>query len=115
MNRFAIAAISSGWLICSHTAWAVSDRVTAATITVTSGNCLAQNNERKSLSLDATAAAANIGYCEGNNCTAAIGVTGTTTITAGTLHYWPAGSAPINGFCFIAATGTPPLTIREGF
>ncbi len=91
----------------------VANTVTAATITNTSGNCLAVNNKRSSLTLDATAAAVNIGYCEGV-CTAAIGTTGTTTLAAGSLHYWPAGSAPRAAMCFIAASGSQPMTIRQG-
>lgn len=94
-------------------AWAVNDVVTTKTVTDTSGNCLAQNNFRKALTLDATGASQNIGYCEGS-CTASIGTAGTTTIPAGQLHYWPAGSAPTAAFCFIAVSGSQPLTIREG-
>lgn len=92
----------------------VADTITASTITVTSGNCLGQNNFRSTLTLDATGASANIGYCEGPACTAAIGTAGTTTLAFGSLHYWPAGSAPIGAFCFVAASGSQPLTIREG-
>ena len=92
----------------------VNNKVTAATITGTSGNCLAQNNFRVSLTLDASAATANLGYCEGA-CTAVIGATGTTTLLAGATHYWPAESAPNSAFCFISASGSQPLTIREGF
>lgn len=92
----------------------VDDRVTTATITNSSGNCLAQNNLRSSLSLDATGASVNLGYCEGASCTAAIGTAGTTTLAAGVLHYWPPGAAPSAAFCFIAASGSQPLTIREG-
>ncbi len=92
----------------------VANTVTAATITNTSGNCMANNNKRSSLTLDATAAAVNIGYCEGEACTAAIGTTGTTTLAAGSLHYWPAGSAPRSAMCFIAASGSQPVTIRQG-
>jgi hypothetical protein len=93
----------------------INNRVTAATITTVSGNCLAQNNFRVSLTLDASAASANIGYCEGASCTAAIGTTGTTTLVAGTKDYWPADGAPKSAFCFISASGSQPLTIREGF
>jgi hypothetical protein len=92
----------------------VSIITTAATITVTSGNCLAARTARSSLTLDATGSAANIGYCQGATCTAAIGVTGTTTLALGTLHFWPAESAPRDGFCFISASGSQPMTIREG-
>mgnify|MGYP001604114460 CR=1 FL=1 len=92
----------------------VPNTVTAATITGTSGNCLVTSNARSSLTLDASASATNIGYCEGPACTAAIGTTGTTTIVAGDLHYWPAGSAPRGEFCFIAVSGSQPFTIREG-
>lgn len=92
----------------------IKEAVTAATITNTSGNCLAQLNERVSLTLDATGASANVGYCRGAGCTAAIGTTGTTTLASGSLHYWPADSAPIGAFCFISASGSQPVTIVEG-
>lgn len=94
---------------------ALRSQVTTATVTTSSGNCLAGNNFRLSLTLDATGATANLGYCEGPACTAAIGTVGTTTLAAGTMHYWPADSAPSSAFCFIAAAGSQPLTIREGF
>ena len=109
-------------LLASSPAWsqaATSDIVTSDTITTTSGNCLAANGNRRSLALDATGAAANVGYCEiaagATTCTAAIGSAGTTTLAFGARDYWPAGSAPQNGFCFVAASGSQPLTIREGY
>lgn len=89
--------------------------VTNTTVTTSSGNCLAAKNNRMSLTLDATGASANIGYCHGAACTAAIGTVGTTTIPAGTLHYWGPPGAPTDGFCFISASGSQPLTIKEGF
>lgn len=92
----------------------ISDSVTTATVTNSSAACLAQNNLRKSLTLDATGATQNIGYCEGAGCTAAIGTAGTTTLFAGTLHYWPALGSPRNAFNCIAVSGSQPLTIREG-
>lgn len=92
----------------------VNDKVTTATITTSSGNCLALNRDRSALTLDATGATDNIGYCEGANCTAAIATAGTTTLAAGALHYWPIGAAPTAAFCFVAASGSQPLTIREG-
>lgn len=88
---------------------------TETTVTTTSGNCLAQNNFRSSLTLDASGSTINIGYCLGNACTAAINTVGTTTLFAGAIDFWAAGSAPTAEFCFISASGTPPLTIREGF
>lgn len=91
----------------------VETSITAATITTSSGNCLAVNNARSALTLDASAASQNIGYCEGS-CTAVIGATGTTTLAAGAIHYWPAGSAPRAAMCFISASGSQPLTIKEG-
>jgi hypothetical protein len=99
----------------------VSDKPTNVTVTGSSGNCLAvaSLNARRSLTLDATGATANIGYCRttpgGAQCTASIGTVGTTTLAAGSMHYWPEGSAPQNQFCFIAASGSQPLTIIEGF
>jgi hypothetical protein len=96
----------------------VSDKITASTLSVTSGNCLAVNAARKTLTLDNTGGSINIGYCEtspstpNTPCTAVIGTAPTTTLAAGTLHYWP--DAPINQFCFIAASATPGITIKEG-
>jgi hypothetical protein len=96
----------------------VSDKVTTATLSVTSGNCLGVNTQRKTLALDNIAGTINIGYCEtsaatpNTPCTAAIGTAGTTTLLAGALHYFV--PAPVNQFCFIAASATPSLTIREG-
>lgn len=98
----------------------VSDTVTTPTLSNASGNCLAANGYRRSLTFDNTGGTINIGYCEtspstpNSACTAAIGTAGTTSLVAGALHYWRAGSAPQNQFCFIAASGTPGLTIREG-
>jgi hypothetical protein len=86
----------------------------AVTVTGSSASCLAVNNSRTWLTLDATGATANIGYCLGAGCTAAIGVDGTTTIPAGTLHYFTAGSAPKDAMSCISASGSQPLTIREG-
>lgn len=86
----------------------------AVTVTTSSATCLALNNARKWLTLDATGATANIGYCLGAGCTAALGVDGTTTITAGGLHYFPAESVPKDAINCISASGSQPLTIREG-
>jgi hypothetical protein len=96
----------------------VSDKITATALSVTSGNCLAANSDRKTLTLDNTGGSINIGYCEtspttpNTPCTAAIGTAPTTTLAAGSLHYWPV--APVNQFCFIAASGTPSVAIKEG-
>jgi hypothetical protein len=122
MRRIALAA---GLLaVLGHAAQAqtsphgVSDLVTTATLSVTSGNCLGANADRKTLTLDNTGGSIVIGYCEtaastpNTPCTAAIGTAGTTSLAAGSLHYWPV--APVNQFCFIAASATPGLTIREG-
>ena len=87
---------------------------TNTTVTTTSGNCLAVNNQRMTLTLDATGSTVNIGYCFGAACTAAINTVGTTTLFPGTLDFWPMESAPSDAICFIAASGTAPLTIREG-
>ncbi len=96
----------------------VSDKITATALSVTSGGCLAVNPARKTLTLDNTGGSIAIGYCEtspstpGTPCTAVIGTAPTTTLAAGSLHYWP--DAPINQFCFIAASATPSVTIKEG-
>ncbi len=112
-----LRALSLGVCLLSPVAaWAVAgvaDSVTAVTVTGSSASCLVQNNYRKSLTLDATGATQNIGYCEGT-CTAVIGNSGTTTLAFGSMHYWPAGSAPANAFSCISAGGSQPLTIREG-
>lgn len=119
MRKRWLALLGAMGVVCvsmtAHAAAGVNNKITAATITTASGNCLAQNNFRSSLTLDATGASANIGYCEGASCTAAIGTAGTTTIAAGSSHYWPSESAPTSAFCFISASGSQPLTIREGF
>ncbi len=116
-----IGALSVGIVRCAMAqTWpqGVSDLVTTATLSVTSGNCLAANAARKTLTLDNIAGTINVGYCEtsaavpGTPCTAAIGTAGTTTLLAGALHYFV--PAPINQFCFIAASATPSITIREG-
>lgn len=96
----------------------VSDKITAQALSTTSGGCLAVNPARKTLTLDNTGGTIAIGYCEtspstpATPCTAVIGTAPTSTLAAGSLHYWPA--APVNQFCFIAASGTPSVTIREG-
>jgi hypothetical protein len=113
-NRAVAAALSLAFLWAGGAAAQVNNRVVAATVTTASGNCLAANPSRASLTLDATGAAANIGYCEGAGCTAAIGAAGTTTLFAGSLDFWEAGSAPRSALCFVAASGSQPLTIREG-
>src|SRR5580765_7459236 len=73
----------------------VSDKITATALSTVSGGCLAANSARKTLTLDNTGGSINIGYCEtdptvpGTPCTAAIGKPPTTTLAAGSLHYWP--------------------------
>jgi hypothetical protein len=67
----ALACIALGVCLAASAHAGVRNQVTAVTVTTTSGNCLANNNSRMSLTLDASAATANIGYCEGGACTAA--------------------------------------------
>lgn len=122
--RTTMALAAGGVLMLAHVAQAqtaphgISDLVSTPTLSVTSGNCLAVNADRKTLTLDNTGGAIIIGYCEtaastpNTPCTAEIGTAGTTSLAAGSLHYWPI--APVNQFCFIAASSTPGLTIREG-
>lgn len=99
----------------------VSDTTTTTALSTASGGCLAANGFRRALTLDNSGGTINIGYCEtapatpSTPCTAAIGTAGTTTLSAGSVHYWRAGSAPQNQFCFISASGTPSITIREGY
>lgn len=115
MKRALSALVTICWLAALPALAGVNDKVTAITVTGSSGNCLPQNGFRVSLTIDATGASGNIGYCEGAaSCTAAIGTAGTTTLAAGTLHYWPAGSAPTASFCFVTGSPPQPLTIREG-
>ena len=92
----------------------VGETQTNTTVTTSSGNCLTRNPFRKTLTFDASGATANIGYCMGESCTASIGTVGTSTLYSGTIAYWPLGSAPTNAFCFISASGSQPLTIKEG-
>ena len=127
MNSRAIRALASALLLASAPALAdptnLEDVVTSKTLSTTSGNCIQPNPLRRSLMLDNTGNAIIVGYCEmanvppgqqGTTCTAAIGAAGTTSIAANTNFFWPAGSAPTNGLCFIAASGTPIVNVREG-
>lgn len=97
----------------------VSEKSTAVALTNVSScpTAAAANPYRKSLSLDNSGGTINVGYCEiqagQTTCTAAIGTPPTTTLAAGSIHPWIIG-APINGFCFIAASGTPSITFKEG-
>jgi len=124
MKRFAALA---ALLLASTSAMAdptnIEDVVTSLTLSTSSGNCIQANTLRRSLTLDNTGNAIIVGYCEmasvppgqqGTACTAAIGSAGTSSIAANASAYWPAGSAPTNGFCFIAASGTPIVNVREG-
>lgn len=108
-------ALALGVAVAAPAAAGMRTEITNTTVTTSSGNCLAAKTGRQSLTLDATGASANIGYCHGATCTAAIGTVGTTTLSSGTLHYWATPSAPTDGFCFISASGSQPLTIKEGF
>src|SRR5689334_15850360 len=114
-----VVALAAAWGAQAQTApQGVSDKITTTALSVTSGNCLAANAARKTLVLDNTGGTINIGYCEtspltpNTPCTAAIGTAPTTTLAGGSLHYWTV--APQNQFCFIAASGTPSVTIKEG-
>jgi hypothetical protein len=96
----------------------VSDTASSITASTTSGNCLASNASRKTLTLDNIAGTINVGYCEtsasapATPCTAVIGTPPTTTLASGSLHYF--SPAPVNQFCFISASSTQAITIREG-
>lgn len=86
----------------------------------TSSSCpsaAAYDATRKGLTLDNTGGSINVGYCliqpGQTSCTAAIGTAPTTTLAAGSLHSWT-GAAPLNGFCFIAASGTPSIRFSTG-
>lgn len=123
MKRLLILALC----LVSVRAWAdptnLQDVVTSKTLSTSSGNCIQPNPLRRSLMIDNTGNAIIVGYCEmanvppgqvGTACTAAIGAAGTTSIAANSNFFWPAGAAPTNGLCFIAASGTPIVNVREG-
>lgn len=118
MRRFGLAlALLSA--VAPHAAFAQagvneSVAVIATSTSSGSGGCLAQDQYRKSLTFDNSGGTINIGYCLGATCTAVIGAPPTTTILAGQIHYWPTPSAPSAAFCFISASGTPSITIKEG-
>ena len=78
----------------------------------------AANPYLKALVLDNTGGSVDAGYCfieaGQSSCTPVIGTPPTTTLAAGTLQWFQGGNAPQNGICFIAASGTPSITVREG-
>jgi len=78
----------------------------------------AANPYLKALVLDNTGGSVDAGYCfieaGQSSCTPVIGTPPTTTLAAGTLQWFQGGSAPQNGICFVAASGTPSITVREG-
>lgn len=117
MNRAAVLWAAFGFLVAPAYAQVV-DVTTSLTLSTSSPVCLPANAARRSLAIDNSANASNIGYCETNAgaaaCTPSIGSGGTTTLAAALLAYWAPGSAPQNRFCFIAAMATPTITIREG-
>ncbi|HEX5232932.1 MAG TPA: hypothetical protein VFW56_11905 [Bradyrhizobium sp.] len=91
---------------------------TSTPLTVTtSAQCVPANPLRNSLTIDASGASGNIGYCVGTDdgaiCTPTIGAAGTTTLPPG-HDFWPQGSAPKNAVCLVAASGSQPVTVREG-
>lgn len=43
------------------------------------------------------------------------GAAGTYTILPGVVHFWPAGTAPNTALYMIAASGTPSVSVTEGF
>lgn len=106
---------------------ATDERITIVTTSVTSGagsctgnSCVSsgvaqvkQNNKRRTLTIDNTGNAVAVGFCFGT-CTATIGSGGTQYLAAGTVAFWPNGSAPSAMITFIAASTTPPVTVREG-
>lgn len=92
----------------------VQNKTTAVTVTSTPAPCVALNNSRSSLVLDASGASQNIGYCAGASCTPSIGVAGTKTIFAGQTQFYPAGSAPGDALNCVSASGSQPLTVEEG-
>lgn len=71
------------------------------------------NTRRRTLTIDNTGNAVAVGFCFGV-CTASIGTGGTQYLAAGTVAFWPNGSAPGGAITFISASVTPPVTVREG-
>ena len=121
MTRALILAALCLW--SASAAAQVIVNTTSPTVTTTSGNCLQANALRSSLALDNTGGTVDVGYCLmasvppgqlGTPCTAVIGAAGTSTVAAGKNAYWGAGDAPTNGMCFIAASSTQVINIREG-
>jgi hypothetical protein len=111
---FAVAMFAAG----VAQAQIINDVTTTVALNNSSGTCFPSNGARKTLIIDNTGNSVNVGYCEtpitsATPCTPAIGTAGTTTLGQ-TWAYWIANSVPQNQFCFIAASGTPSITIREG-
>jgi hypothetical protein len=124
------AASLAAALLLPAVAWAqagVNETVSVVTTSnasgagsCTGGGCtggsvatIQQNQLRKSLTLDNSGGSIVIGYRFGTGA-AAIGTPPTESLAAGAVHYWPAGSAPSAAIVFIAASGTPAVTVREG-
>jgi hypothetical protein len=113
-------------LACAQPA-ATDERVTVVNTSTVSGagsctgyDCVGagvaqvkQNNKRRTLTIDNTGNAVAVGFCFGT-CTASIGTGGTQYLAAGTVAFWPNGSAPSGQITFISASVTPPVTVREG-
>lgn len=78
-------------------------------------NCVPADSSRKTLSIEnPTGNTVNVGYCYGAPCTAAIGTAGTSVLAAGTLDFWPAGSAPGGAMNCIAGGSSTPVNVRVG-
>jgi len=123
-RRILAVAFATIWLagpaLAQQTPTGLSYKSTAIALS-SSASCptaTAANPFIKALFLDNTGGAIDVGYCfieaGQSSCTPVIGTPPTTTLPAGTYQWWTGGTAPQNGICFIAASGTPSITVREG-
>ena len=110
----------AGTANAQQTSTGLSYKSAAVALSTTSScpTATAANGYLKALVLDNSGGTIDAGYCfveaGQSSCTAAIGTPPTTTLTAGTFQWFQGGSAPQNGICFVAASGTPSITVREG-
>lgn len=88
----------------------ITDRSTTAT--TTSQTLMVANTSRSSLSIQNLTASGNV--CYSFATPAVCGATGSYTVAAGAMFYWPAGSAPKGALYVIASTGSPPVSAYEG-
>jgi hypothetical protein len=71
----------------------------------------------KAMELDNTTGAIDVYYCliqPGQTTCTASAAPPSSKVAAGSNQWFQAGSAPQNGMCLVAASGTPSITIRVG-